>query len=175
LIGKIAKTQIELGYKEVARLTLTQSIEAADKIEIKWRRVRAIVDLANIQVELGMVAEALDTLQKIEGQVEGEDYCLKKLAELQRKLGESEKARVTFAQAKRIAHGIEDEKSRVDSLQEIAIAQAEAREFNDAIETAEEIKNQWDQAKALSSIVSVQANAKDFPAALATANRIEEP
>jgi len=175
LIGKIAKTQIELGYKEVARLTLTQSIEAADKIEIKWRRVRAIVDLANIQVELGMVAEALDTLQKIEGQLEGEDYGLKKLAELQTKLGESDKARVTFAQAKRIAHGIEDEKSRVDSLQEIAIAQAEGREFNDAIETAQEIQSQWDKAYALQRIISVQINAKDFPAALATANRIEEP
>ena len=176
LIGKIAKTQIELGYQETARLTLTESIEAADKIEFTWRRVRAIVALANIQVELGMVAEALDSLPKIEGRLEGEDcYCFKNLAELQTKLGQIEKARVTFAQAKRIAHGIEDQKSRVDSLQEIAIAQAEAREFNDAIETAQEIESQWDKAYALQRIISVQINAKDFPAALATANRIEEP
>ena len=176
LIGKIAETQIELGYKEAARLTLTESIETADKIENEQGRVNAIVALANIQVELGMVAEALDTLQKIERRLEIEDcYCLKNLAELQTKLGQSEKGRVTFAQSKRIAHGIEDEKSRVDSLQEIAIAQAEAREFNDAIETAQEIESQWDKAYALQRIISVQINAKDFPAALATANRIEEP
>jgi AAA ATPase domain/MalT-like TPR region len=176
LIGKIAKTQIELGDREAARVTLTESIETAYKIENEQRRVNAIVALANIQVELGMVAEALDTLQKIEGRLEGEDcYCFKNLAELQTKLGQSEKGRVTFVQAKKIAHGIEDENSRVNALQKIAIAQAEAKEFDDAIETAEEIKNQQDRADAFRSIVSVQINAKDFPAALATANRIEEP
>jgi AAA ATPase domain/MalT-like TPR region len=176
LIGKIAKTQIELGDREAARVTLTESIETAYKIENEQRRVNAIVALANIQVELGMVAEALDTLQKIEGRLEGEDcYCFKNLAELQTKLEQSEKGRVTFVQAKKIAHGIEDENSRVNALQKIAIAQAEAKEFDDAIETAEEIKNQQDRADAFRSIVSVQINAKDFPAALATANRIEEP
>ena len=176
LIGEIAKTKIEVGDREAARFTLTESVETADKIEKKWRRVNAMVALANIQVEVGMVAEALDTLQKIEGRLEGEDCdCLKNLAELQTKLGQSEKARVTFAKAKKIAHEIEDENSRVNALRAIAIAQAEAKEFTDAIETAEEIKNQWDQADTLRSIVSVQANAKDFPAALATANRIKEP
>ncbi|HSF76465.1 MAG TPA: SMEK domain-containing protein [Microcoleus sp.] len=176
LIGKIAKTQIELGYREAARFSLTESIETAYKIENEQRRVNAIVALAHIQVELGMVAESRDTLQKIEGRLEVEDcYCLKNLAELQTKLGQSEKGRVTFTQAKRIAHGIEDEKSKVDSLQKIAIAQAEAREFNDAIETAQEIESQWDKADALPRIISVQINAKDFPAAIATANQIEEP
>ena len=165
-----------MGDREAARFTLTESVETADKIEKKWRRVNAMVALANIQVELGMVAEALDTLQKIEGRLEGEDcYCLKNLAELQIKLGQSEKGRVTFAKAKKIAHEIEEKNSRVKALRAIAIAQAEAKEFTDAIETAEEIKNQSDQADALNSIVSVQANAKDFPAALATANRIKEP
>ncbi|NJL67360.1 MAG: hypothetical protein HC894_12355 [Microcoleus sp. SM1_3_4] len=176
LIGKIAKTQIELGDREAARVTLTKSLETADKIDNEWRRVRAFVDLGNIQVEMGMVAEALDTLQKIEGRSEVEDcYCLKNLAKLQAKLGHSEKARVTFAKAKKIAHEIEDENRRVNALQEIAIAQAEVKEFDETIKTAEEIKNQDDRDDAFRSIVSVQINAKDFPAALATATRIKEP
>ena len=174
-IGKIAKTQIELGDREAARFTLTKSLETADRIENERHRVNAIVYLANIQVELGMVAEALDTLQKIEYLLEVEDYCyLKDIAQVQAEVGQSEKAKVIFAKAKKLAHGIENEKSRVDSLQEIAIAQAEAREFNDAIDTAEEIESQWDKAYALKYIVLVYTNANDFPAALATANRIDE-
>ncbi len=176
LIGKIAKTQIELGDREAARVTLTKSLQTADKIDNEWRRFRALIELGNIQVEMGMVAEALETLQKIENRSEVEDcYCLKNLAKLQAKLGHSEKARVTFAKAKKIAHEIEDANRRVNALQEIAIAQAEVKEFDETIKTAEEIKNQEDRDDALRSIISVQTNVNDFPAALATANRIEEP
>jgi hypothetical protein len=176
LIGKIAKTQIELGDREAARVTLSKSFETADNIDNEWRRVRAFIELGNIQVEMGMVADALDTLQKIERRSEVEDcYCLKNLAKLQAKLGHSEKARVTFAKAKKIAHEIQDANRRVNAVQEIAIAQAEVKEFDETIKTAEEIKNQEDRDDTLRAIISVQTNVNDFPAALATANRIKEP
>ncbi|MEG4235860.1 hypothetical protein QUA40_28030 [Microcoleus sp. Pol11C3] len=71
LIKEIAKAQIEVGDRASAQATLTEALETADnKIDNPLHQVNLFVYLANVQAEVGMVEEAIATLQKINNRPE---------------------------------------------------------------------------------------------------------
>jgi tetratricopeptide (TPR) repeat protein len=175
-LGSIAQAKIEeLEDTEAARNIFKNALESVNNIPDHEYQVKAFVDIAKMQTEVGMLSEALDTLQKIEDKPEKENF-LRSIGEVLLKAGEKEKARVTFYRAKQVARGIEDINKRFDAFVKIAAVQAKVEEFiEDALKTAEEIDTQRHQAEAFRAIVNAQVKAKHFPAALATARRIGMP
>ena len=175
-VGSIAQAQIEeLEDTEAARTIFKNALESVNNIPDQEYQVKAFVDIAKMQAEVGMLSEALDTLQKIENKPEKENF-LRSIGKVLLKAGEKEEARVTFSRAKQVARGIEDINKRFDALLKIAAEQAEVRDFiDDAFKTAEEIDSQWHQEEALRSIVKAQVKAEDFLAALTTARKIRIP
>jgi tetratricopeptide (TPR) repeat protein len=180
LVRLVVEAQIEVGNRQAARATFTEAVEIADKIANQWQRVSTFVALAHMQAEVGMFAEALNTLQKINGQSGLKDSLkvkvLRTVAEVEAKAGNKGKARVTFTSALKTARSIQDKNKQEDALLEIARVQAELREFtDDALETAQGIGSQWNRGRALLEIVKKRAQAEDFTVALAITSRIEEP
>jgi hypothetical protein len=174
-IGKIAKAQIEVGDRASAQATLTEALETADnKIDNPLHRVRAFVSLANVQAEVGMVEEAIATLQKINDRPELEKLFLSiSIAKVWFKTGNKDKIKAIFTRHLEIANGITDEEKQTDVLKKIVIAQAEVREFEDARENAKKIEFLDRQAYALKTIAIEQAKVREFTTALETVEEIE--
>lgn len=173
LIGKIATAQIEVSDRESAQATLTEALETADKIDNPLHQVRAFVSLANVQAELGMVEEAIATLQKINDRPELEKLFLSiSIAKVWFKTGNKNKIKAIFARQLEIANGIANEEKQADTLRNIVIAQAELGEFADARETAKKIDCS-DRPYALMRIATEQAKVREFTTALETVEEIE--
>ncbi|MEG3861793.1 hypothetical protein [Microcoleus sp. herbarium12] len=174
LIGKIAKAQIEVGDRASAQATLTEAIETADnKIDNPLYQVNAFVSLANVQAEVGMVEEAIATLQKINDRPELEKLFLSiSIAKVWFKTGNKDKIKAIFARQLEIANGIANEEKQADTLRNIVIAQAELGEFADARETAKKIDCS-DRPYALMRIATEQAKVREFTTALETVEEIE--
>ncbi|MEG3875961.1 SMEK domain-containing protein [Microcoleus sp. herbarium7] len=173
LIGKIAKAQIEVGNRASAQATLTEALETADKIDNPLHQVRAFVSLANVQAEVGMVEEAIATLQKINDRPELEKLFLSiSIAKVWFKTGNKDKIKAIFARQLEIANGIANEEKQADTLRNIVIAQAELGEFADARETAKKIDCS-DRPYALMRIATEQAKVREFTTALETVEEIE--
>lgn len=175
LIGNIAKAQIEVGDRASAQATLTEAIETAEnKIYKPLHRVRAFVYLANVQAEVGMLEEAIDTLKKIDSQPEIEKLFISiSIAKVWFNIGNQDKIKAIFARQLEIANGIADEDKQTDVLRKIVIAQAEVREFEDARENAKKIEFLDGQAYALKTIAIEQAKVREFTTALETVKEIE--
>jgi len=174
LIGKIAEAQLEVGDLPEAKNTLIKAVETADNFEKRWHRVNAFISIANIQAELGMLAEATETLRKLEGKPDLGNFSISiGKAKVNFKIGNKKRARDILARAVEIANGIEDGNSKVDQLKVIAITQAEIGEFKDAGETAKKINCSDGQAYALMKIAIEQAKVRDFTTALETIKEIE--
>lgn len=177
VMGDIAEAQIGVGEREAARATFAETIETAKKIPYQPSQVRAFVAIADKQAAVGEFNDALYTLQRIDG-ISNLENSLKALvlratAEAEEKAGNTDKARVTFASAIEIAHGIEDKEKQADVLIEIATAQAEVGEFVDARATAKTIECRWKQGFALEDITTRQAYVREFSDALETATEIK--
>jgi predicted negative regulator of RcsB-dependent stress response len=127
LIEKIAKAQIEVGDRASAQATLTEALETADnKIDNPLHRVRAFVSLANVQAEVGMVEEAITTLEKIESKPEIDQLFISiGITKVWFKIGNKDKIKAIFTRHLEIANGITDEEKQTDVLKKIVIAQAE--------------------------------------------------
>ncbi|MBD1882686.1 hypothetical protein H6F85_21300 [Microcoleus sp. FACHB-45] len=175
LIGKIAKAQIEVGDRASAQATLTEALETADnKIDNPLHRVRAFVSLANVQAEVGMVEEAIATLQKIESKPEFDQLFISiGITKVWFKIGNKDKIKAIFTRHLDIANGITDEEKQTDALKKIVIAQAEVREFEDARENAKKIDFLDRQASVLMRIAIEQAQVREFTTALETVEEIE--
>ena len=175
LIEEIAKAQIEVGDRASAQATLTEAIETADnKIDNPLYQVNTFVDLANVQAEVGMVEEAIATLQKIESKAEVDQVFISiRLTKVWFKIGNKDKIKDIFTRNLEIANGITDEEKQTDVLQKIVIAQAEVREFEDARENAKKIDFLNRQAYALMRIAIEQAKVREFTTALETVEEIE--
>ncbi|CBN55864.1 MULTISPECIES: hypothetical protein [Kamptonema] len=185
LIGKIATAQIEVGNGESAQAILTEAIETADNnIYNPLDRARAFVYLANLQAEVGIFEEALATLKKIDCQPqEIENIFIRieilfiniDIAKVLFKIGnKSKEIKDIFARIIEIVNGIADQENRTHTLVNIAISQAEVREFDDARETAKKIDFLDRQAYALKTIAIEQAKVREFTTiALETVEEIE--
>ena len=175
LIEDIAKAQIEVGDRASAQATLTEAIETADnKIDNPFYQVNTLVDLANVQAEVGMVEEAIATLQKIESKPEVDQVFISiRLTKVWFKIGNKDKIKDIFTRNLEIANGITDEEKQTDVLQKIVIAQAEVREFEDARENAKKIDFLNRQAYALMRIAIEQAKVREFTTALEIVEEIE--
>lgn len=175
LIEDIAKAQIEVGDRASAQATLTEAIETADnKIDNPLYQVNTFVDIANVQAEVGMVEEAIATLQKIEFKPEVDQVFISiRLTKVWFKIGNKDKIKDIFTRNLEIANGITDEEKQTDVLQKIVIAQAEVREFEDARENAKKIDFLNRQAYALMRIAIEQAKVREFTTALETVEEIE--
>lgn len=176
VMGEIAEAQIGVGEREAARATFAETIETAKKIPY-LSQVRALVAIADKQAAVGEFNDALYTLQGIDD-ISNLENSLKALvlratAQAEAKAGNTDKARVTFASAIEIAHGIEDKEKQADVLIEIARAQAEVGEFADARATAKTIESRWKQGFALEDITTRQAYVREFSDALETATAIK--
>lgn len=173
LIGKIAKAQIEVGNRASAQATLTEALETADKIDNPFHQVRAFVSLANVQAEVGMVEEAIATLQKINDRPELEKLFLSiSIAKVWFKTGNKDKIKAIFARQLEIASGIANEEKQADTLRDIVIAQAELGEFADARETVKKIDCS-ERPYALMRIATEQAKVREFITAPETVEEIE--
>ncbi|MEG4585187.1 SMEK domain-containing protein [Microcoleus sp. MOSTC5] len=175
LIGNIAKAQIEVGDRASAQATLTEALETADnKIDNPLHQVNAFVALANVQAEVGMVEEAIATLQKIESKPEVDQLFISiNITKVWFKIGNKDKIKPIFTRHLDIANGITDEEKQTDVLQKIVIAQAEVREFEDARENAKKIDFLDRQAYVLMRIAIEQAQVREFTTALETVEEIE--
>jgi tetratricopeptide (TPR) repeat protein len=175
LIGNIAKAQIEVGDRASAQATLTEALETADnKIDNPLHQVNAFVDLANVQAEVGMVEEAIATLQKIESKPELDQLFISiSITKVWFKIGNKDKIKAIFTRNLEIANGITDEEKQTDILQKIVIAQAEVREFEEARENAKKIDFLYRQGYALMRIAIEQAKVREFTTALETVEEIE--
>ncbi len=175
LIEDIAKAQIEVGDRASAQATLTEAIETADnKIDNPFYQVNTLVDLANVQAEVGMVEEAIATLQKIESKPEVDQVFISiRLTKVWFKIGNKDKIKDIFTRNLEIANGITDKEKQTDVLQKIVIAQTEVREFEDARENAKKIDFLNRQAYALMRIAIEQAKVREFTTALEIVEEIE--
>jgi hypothetical protein len=175
LIGNIAKAQIEVGDRASAQAILTEALETADnKIDNPLHQVNAFVNLANVQAEVGMVEEAIATLEKIEYKPESDQLFISiGITKVWFKIGNKDKIKAIFTRDLEIANGITDEEKQTDVLQKIVIAQAEVREFEDARENAKKIDFLERQAYVLMRIAIEQAKVREFTTALETVEEIE--
>jgi hypothetical protein len=176
VMEEIAQAQIEVADREAARATFAETIDIAKKIPYP-SQVKAFVAIADKQAAVGEFNDALYTLQGIDD-ISNLENSLKALvlratAKAEAKAGNKDKARVTFASAIEIAHGIEDKEKQADVLIEIARAQAEVGEFADARATAKTIECRWKQGFALEDITTRQAYVREFSHAIETATEIK--
>jgi len=174
LIEEIAKAQIEVGDRASAQATLTEALETADnKIDNPLHQVNAFVYLATVQAEVGMVEEALATLQKIKDRPEIDVFLISRgIPNVWWDIGNKDKIKAIFTKYLEIANDIANEKKKTDLLQKVVIAQAEVREFANARETAKKIEGS-DRSYALVRIAQEAAKVREFTTALETVEEIE--
>ena len=169
----IAQVQMKLlGDIEAARETLASLIKIAETIPNKYQKVRDFIAIADIQIDLEMSNEAIQTLEYVETLPGKEDF-FKDIAKVLYKLGQKEKALTKFSIAKKIAFDIEDESKRVNTLGDIAVEQAMLKDFDAALQTAEDIDDELDQSKTLEKILMHQRAAEDFTDFIKTINKIK--
>jgi tetratricopeptide (TPR) repeat protein len=174
LIEEIAKTQIEVGDRASAQATLTEALETANnKIDNPLHQVNAFVYLATVQAEVGMVEEALATLQKIKDRPEIDVFLISRgIPKVWWELGNKDKIKTLLTKYLEIANGIANEKRKTDLLRKNVIAQAEVREFANARETAKKIDCS-DRSYALVRIAQEAAKVREFTTAIETVEEIE--
>lgn len=169
----IAEVQMKLlGDMEAARETLASLIEIAETIPNKYQKVRVFIAIADIQIDLEISNEAIQTLEYVENLPGKEDF-LKDIAKVLYNLGQKEKALAKFSIAKKIAFEIQDKNKRVNTLGDIAVEQAMLKEFDAALETAEEIDDDLHQSKTLEMILMHQRATEDFTSSLKIINKIK--
>ena len=125
-----------------------------------------------------MVEEAIATLQKINERPEIENFFISiGIAKVWLHIGNKYKVKAIFTRKLETASGIANEEKQADFLQKVVIAQAEAREFADARETAKKFdcSDRPDRPDVLRRIAEAEsyAKAEDFTTALEIATEID--
>ncbi len=180
VLCQIAVIQGQAGKPEAARSTFAIAFGAAHEAfgtvqesEEKWYRAETLRDIAELQAQVGDFTVALEIVQRI-------DYtfwranALKDIAQTRN----FDAVCAIWAAAVETAQGIDDVLLRIKALKEIALAQAQVREFDAALETAQGI-DEADRASVFRDIAQAQAQAQaqagEFDAALETTQRIDVP
>ncbi|MEP0779683.1 SMEK domain-containing protein [Microcoleus sp. ZQ-A2] len=177
-LRKIAVAQLQAEQKEAAQETLTFALEAGQQIFNQIQRTEALAAIAAVQASAGdrkiaqaIFSDALETAQQID-----ESWLrageLGKIAVAQASAGDRETAQAIFRDALELA--------RSDSASEgaflaIAEAQAQAGDFDAAMETAQQISHQGFYDDALTAIAKAQVQAGEFDAAIEVVRQINYP
>lgn len=143
----IATVQIEAGDTAGAKMTLTDAIRAAEKLDDARTRDWKFIDIATTQAKAGDVIGAMQTARKINDSSKRVS-TLDKIAIPQAQLGDEMSVKVSLPEALHAAMRIDDEEKRARRFIEIATAQAqEGNEigakatFADAIQIVGEIND----------------------------------
>ena len=177
-LSDVAAAQAEGADAEGARVTFATAVEAAQRIEIDRNRAEALSDIASAQARAGeregagrTLAAAIETTWDME-----ESWRLMALKDI----GIAQARAGWVAAALQIAGMIELESPRARVLNSIAVAQAEAGEyeaakasFDAALVAARGIDNRSFRAKAMEDLAASLANAKETDRALEIARGIE--
>jgi hypothetical protein len=172
-----------------------EAFHTAQKIEDVWLRSEALHEVAVLQAQAGLYDEAIHTAQKIEdvwcrgkalreiskfqARVDGDDNS----SHLAEGAGREEQQSETVAgiaeaetdlcnRASHITHEVEEKKKRGVALREIAVFQARAGFYDDALRTAQTIEDTMQRSKVLCEIAVQQAQAGAHEEAVRTAHQV---
>jgi tetratricopeptide (TPR) repeat protein len=194
--ASVAEAQAKAGQ-------ITEALQLARSIKDKDYRNWALRDIAGAQAKAGQITEALQLARSIkDDEYASRADALMHIAEAQAKAGLGKEAVATTQEALRAARSKKDydpwglrwtaralaearhfpealqigqlhEKSREETLNEVATAQAKAGQISEAVRLARSISDGNKRNWALSAVASAQAEAGQFPEALNVVRSIE--
>lgn len=173
----IAKAQAKSGDREVARKSFGAAFGAAQGIENRFNRVKALRDMLGAHVELGDVAGARKVAghivaEKVAGHIVAKNtepfdsdvlsvWVSERVATAQAKSGDSELARETLASALETAQGMKDAPKRDAALMVIVQSQLEVGDLAGARNTSTSFRSDSPLVMALTSIAKAEAKSGD--------------
>lgn len=166
-LGAIAQAQAEVGQKNEARATFTKALEVAYKINNQGSKDWALQTIAEKQVRSGEHTAAFKTAQMIED--EGRLLTvLPVIAVAYGQVGDKDTAQAIFTHALEITRKLDNEPGKEAILREIAKGQARIRDFDAALETAQENGRDFTLPQVLGIIGQMQAQDDKTEAARST-------
>ena len=169
-LSAIAGVQVRAGLLDVARLTLTDALNAANSITNELARAEALPPIVAAFAEARLWDEALDTAGAITFG-DPRSRAMSAVAVALAEAGQLDEARRTFADALTAAGVTDPDALMPDAalmapflpvsadFPAVARAQAEAGLWEDALATASRITSRSGRSEALSAIARVQAEA----------------
>ncbi len=173
----IAKAQAKSGDREVARKTFGAAFGAAQGIENRFNRVKALRDILGAHVEIGDVAGARKVAghivaEKVAGHIVAENtepfdsdvlsvWVSERVATAQAKSGDRESAKETLAAALKTAQGMKDAPKRDAALMVIVQSQLGVGDLAGARNTSTSFRSDSPLVRALTSIAKAEAKSGD--------------
>jgi tetratricopeptide (TPR) repeat protein len=161
-LHEVASAQAKAGLADQARSTFAEALTAA----CASKDTVALQEIATAQTKASFFAEALVTAYGIEDGF-NRALALQQIASAQARAGMTDQSRLTFTKALTAAREATDTASdpayplNAMSTREIAIAQAEAGFFTEALATARGIDDAGEKAWALCQIAAIKAKVKE--------------
>ncbi len=181
-LADIAAAQAEAGFADDAEQTLAEVLIAASESSEAFHLPTAVADIAVAQSRLGQLGAALTTAGELPREYE-RAIALSAVGAEQHAAGFTDDARQIFAEAAIAAAGTERRDPQADVLATVAIAQADAGWFDDALATIGQMPSDaWPshRVEALAAVGAAQAAAgslaeaqRTFAEALAAANDLD--
>jgi hypothetical protein len=171
VLSKIAVALAEQNQGDAAAKSLAQAVAAARAYRdiYGYDKSRAFLEIVKAQIAIKDVHAALDTARQIsDGFTKNQAYAL--IAVAQAKSGDAADAVQTVNSIVNDAAA----KNREDTLQDIAIAQADADNIAAAQATLALLPNDYDTSGITAAIAVAQARAGDFKDALATSDLLSQ-
>jgi tetratricopeptide (TPR) repeat protein len=173
----IAEALTKAGKRKEAQAIFDSAIETAQKIHSQQERVNSFTVIAEAQVRIEEFSIAFETAQRIEWS-NYKAQVLAAVAKAQAKAGRGKEAYQTVNNAFEIAQSYYSVWGSIETLCEVAIAQAAVGLKEEALEllTAlyETVREDREQDKNLSTIAAAQAEVGEITTAFKITNEIED-